>query len=90
MPQFDETACRNLPAIWPGMSELRNVIERACFYFQTKPWIPKGAEHLQQPNEEQDALWAATADLDPPNDMAETHADMPLPHPSHYRDWFAI
>ena len=40
-------------------------------------------------SEEQDALWAATADLDPPVDMAETNTEMPLPHPNHYRDWFA-
>ena len=39
-------------------------------------------------SEEQDALWAATANFDSPSDVTETTAEVPLPHPSHYRNWF--
>ena len=97
MPQFDETAMQEFTRYpWPGnVRELRNVIERACLLFPGKAIDGKKVrEHLlrlraPEVSEEQDALWAATADLDPPSDEAETNADMPLPHPSHYRDWFA-
>jgi sigma-54 specific flagellar transcriptional regulator A len=40
--------------------------------------------------EERDALWAATADIDQADETAEPDGNMPLPHPSHYRDWFAF
>ena len=48
--------------------------------------MKKVREHLlrlraPEVSDEQDALWAATADFDPPSDKAETNADMPLPHP---------
>ena len=97
LPQFDETAMLEFTRYpWPGnVRELRNVIERACLLFPAKAIDGKKVrEHLlrlraPEISEEQDALWAATADLDPPSDMAETNAEMPLPHPSHYRDWFA-
>jgi sigma-54 specific flagellar transcriptional regulator A len=97
MPEFDDSALREFSRYpWPGnVRELRNVIERACLLFPGKTVDAKKVrEHLlrlraPEVSEEQDALWAATADLDPPDDMAETNADMPLPHPSHYRDWFA-
>ena len=97
MPQFEETAMQEFTRYpWPGnVRELRNVIERACLLFPGKAIDGKKVrEHLlrlraPEVSEEQDALWAATADLDPTFDEAETNADMPLPHPSHYRDWFA-
>jgi len=97
MPEFDDSALQEFSRYpWPGnVRELRNVIERACLLFPGKTVDAKKVrEHLlrlraPKVSEEQDALWAATADLDPPGDMAETNADMPLPHPSHYRDWFA-
>ena len=97
IPQFDETAMHEFTRYpWPGnIRELRNVIERACLLFPSKAIDgTKVREHLlrlraPKVNEEQDALWAATADLDPPSVVADTNADMPLPHPSHYRDWFA-
>ena len=97
MPQFDETAMHEFSRYpWPGnVRELRNVIERACLLFPSKAIDGKKVrEHLlrlraPKVSDEQDALWAATADLDPPSDVVETYADMPLPHPSHYRDWFA-
>ena len=97
MPQFDETAMQEFTRYpWPGnVRELRNVIERACLLFPGKTIDGKKVrEHLlrlraPEIREEQDALWAATADLGPPPGEAEVNADMPLPHPSHYRDWFA-
>ena len=43
------------------------------------------------PAEEQDALWAAAGDLKidalPDNKIEVEEA--PLPHPNHYKDWFA-
>ena len=97
VPQFDETAMQEFTRYpWPGnVRELRNVIERAYLLFPAKAIDGKKVrEHLlrlraPENSEEQDALWAATADLDPLSDVSETNADMPLPHPSHYRDWFA-
>ena len=97
VPQFDETAMQEFTRYpWPGnVRELRNVIERAYLLFPAKSIDGKKVrEHLlrlRAPEniEEQDALWAATADLDPPLDVSEANADTPLPHPSHYRDWFA-
>ena len=97
LPQFDETAINEFTRYpWPGnVRELRNVLERACLLFPGKAIDGKKVrEHLlrlraPEVSEEQDALWAATADLDPSSDVAETSADMPLPHPNHYRDWFA-
>ena len=96
-PQFDETAMQEFTRYpWPGnVRELRNVIERAYLLFPAKAIDGKKVrEHLLRlrapaNTEEQDALWTATADLDPTLDVSETNADMPLPHPSHYRDWFA-
>ena len=97
MPEFDDSALQEFSRYpWPGnVRELRNVIERACLLFPGKTVDAKKVrEHLlrlraPKVSEEQDALWAATADLDPPGDMAETNVEMPLPHPNHYRDWFA-
>ena len=97
VPQFDETAMQEFTRYpWPGnVRELRNVVERAYLLFPAKSIDGKKVrEHLlrlraPENSEEQDALWAATADLDPPLDVSEANADTPLPHPSHYRDWFA-
>jgi sigma-54 specific flagellar transcriptional regulator A len=42
------------------------------------------------PAEEQDALWAASADLGQDSIAnGDKSNESPLPHPSHYRDWFA-
>jgi len=76
--------------------ELRNVIERACLLF---PGGKLEAKHvrdhllrLRAPNlaEEQDALWAASADFGEAG-IADDDKDSgsPLPHPSHYRNWFS-
>ena len=97
MPEFDDSALQEFTRYpWPGnVRELRNVIERACLLFPDKTVDAKKVREyllrLRAPevSEEQDALLAATADLDPTGDKAEVNADMPLPHPSHYRDWFA-
>ena len=97
MPHFDETAMQEFTRYpWPGnVRELRNVIERACLLFPDKTIDAKKVrEHLlrlraPEVSEEQDALWAATADMEQVGDTDDANADMPLPHPSHYRDWFA-
>ena len=98
LPDFDETAMHEFSRYpWPGnVRELRNVIERACLLF---PGSRLEAKHVRDhllrlrapdPAEEQDALWAASADLGQATTVEdETGSVTPLPHPSHYRDWFA-
>ena len=98
LPEFDETAMQEFMRYpWPGnVRELRNVIERACLLF---PGNRLGAKHVRDhllrlrapdPAEEQDALWAASADLGQAITTEDAGGiDTPLPHPSHYRDWFA-
>ena len=42
------------------------------------------------PSEEQDALWAAAGEFDSLRITNKTEVEeAPLPHPSHYKDWFA-
>ena len=99
-PDFDESAMQEfMRYTWPGnVRELRNVVERACLLF---PGSKLEAKHIRDhllrlrapdPVEEQDALWAATTDLgvDPPDDATEAVMEAPLPHPTHYKDWFAF
>lgn len=98
LPDFDETAMQEFMRYpWPGnVRELRNVMERACLLF---PGTRLEAKHVRDhllrlrapdPTEEQDALWAASADLGQAIAGEDTiGGDTPLPHPSHYRDWFA-
>ena len=98
-PDFDESAMQEfMRYTWPGnVRELRNVVERACLLFPGSKLEGKHVrDHLLRlrapdPAEEQDVLWAATADLgmDPPKDAA-TIIEAPLPHPTHYKDWFAF
>ena len=99
-PDFDESAMQEfMRYTWPGnVRELRNVVERACLLF---PGSKLEAKHVRDhllrlrapdPVEEQDALWAATADLGekiPDNEDAAV-TEVPLPHPTHYKDWFAF
>ena len=98
LPEFGESALQEFMRYpWPGnVRELRNVIERACLLY---PGNKLEAKHVRNhllrlrapdPAEEQDALWAASADLEQA-DIADNETDnvTPLPHPSHYRDWFA-
>jgi sigma-54 specific flagellar transcriptional regulator A len=98
LPEFDESALQEFMRYpWPGnVRELRNVIERACLLF---PGSKLEAKHvrdhllrLRAPDlaEEQDALWAASADLGKAIGVEDDNdSEPPLPHPSHYRDWFA-
>ncbi|MDC1169604.1 sigma-54 dependent transcriptional regulator [bacterium] len=99
MPDFDESAMQEFMRYpWPGnVRELRNVIERACLLFPGSKLESKHVrDHLLRlrapsPTEEQDALWAASADLRPDvlHDGETAETESPLPHPSHYKDWFA-
>ena len=99
-PDFDESAMQEfMRYTWPGnVRELRNVVERACLLF---PGSKLEAKHIRDhllrlrapdPVEEQDALWAATADLgtSPPDDATAELTEAPLPHPPHYKAWFAF
>ena len=99
-PDFDESAMQEfMRYTWPGnVRELRNVVERACLLF---PGAKLEAKHVRDhllrlrapdPVEEQDALWAATADLGESLADEGTAAaiEAPLPHPNHYKDWFAF
>lgn len=82
---------------WPGnVRELRNVIERACLLFPGSQLNGKKVRdhllRLRAPDvaAEQDALWAATADLEQPSiTNGGGGNEAPLPQPSHYSDWFA-
>ena len=98
LPDFDESAIQEFSRYpWPGnVRELRNLVERACLLFPGRVVTGKQVqEHLLRlkapdPIAEQDALWDATADL-----ASATYSDTndaeraPLPHPAHYKDWFA-
>ena len=98
LPEFDESALQEFMRYpWPGnVRELRNVIERACLLF---PGSKLEAKHVRDhllrlrapdPAEEQDALWAASADVGQTSRAEDNNdSESPLPHPSHYRDWFA-
>jgi sigma-54 specific flagellar transcriptional regulator A len=100
LPDFDDSALQEfMRYTWPGnVRELRNVVERACLLFPGSKLEGKHVrDHLLRlrapdPAEEQDALWAATTDLGgkiPENDDAVV-TEVPLPHPTHYKDWFAF
>ena len=98
LPEFDESAMQEFMRYpWPGnVRELRNVIERACLLFPGSKLNGKKVRgyllRLRAPDAatEQDALWAATADLEQPS-ITNGHEgnEAPLPQPSHYSDWFA-
>ena len=101
LPIFTEGAFTEMMRYpWPGnVRELRNVLERACLLFPGRQIEQADVKNnllrikVPDPVEEQDALWAITSDLDPVTHEAEQGAeanDMPLPHPSHYQDWFSF
>jgi sigma-54 specific flagellar transcriptional regulator A len=80
---------------WPGnVRELRNVIERACLLYPGRSVentdVRNNLLRIKAPDpvEEQEALWMASADFSSV-DREEESASMPLPHPSHYEDWFS-
>ncbi len=96
LPNFDDSALHELSRYpWPGnVRELRNMIERACLLFPGQPVDAKKVRdyllrlRAPEPSEEQEALWAATADFDPVESIDSSGGEAPLPHPNHYRDWF--
>ena len=47
---------------------------------------------MPDPVEEQEALWDITSDFEPVGiEQTDTEEDkLPIPHPSHYREWFAF
>jgi len=97
-PEISESGYTELGRYtWPGnVRELRNVVERAVVLFAGKSisgtQVRENLLRLKVPDreEEMNAIWDAADDLsgislggigDP--------EDAPLPHPSHYRDWFS-
>ena len=96
-PQLDESAWSELSRYpWPGnIRELRNVLERAAVLFAgqaiTGTHVKENLLRLKVPDrrEEQDALWAASEDLLGIDGGTSSIVEQPLPHPSHYADWFS-
>lgn len=96
-PQLDESAWSELSRYpWPGnIRELRNVLERAAVLFAgqaiTGTHVKENLLRLKVPDrrEEQDALWTASEDLMGIDGSASPIIEQPLPHPSHYSDWFS-
>ena len=98
LPDFDDSAIQEFSRYpWPGnVRELRNLVERACLLFPGKVVSGKQVQdHLLRlkapdPVAEQDALWDATADLaGTTGAFTDGIESAPLPHPAHYKDWFA-
>jgi len=96
-PVFAQSAMTELMRYpWPGnVRELRNVIERACLLYPGRT-IESGDVRnnllrvkAPDPVEEQEALWAASADMEPVTADELAEDALPLPHPSHYEDWFS-
>ena len=96
LPDFKDSAMTELMRYpWPGnVRELRNVIERACLLYPGRIVenndIRNNLLKIKAPNplEEQEALWTASGDFNP-IDENEDNTLPPLPHPSHYEDWFS-
>ncbi len=98
LPKFDEGSLSALMSYtWPGnIRELRNVVERASVLFSGKVissvHVRENLLRLKTPDEdeERDALWEASEDLMGLGDASEeSETEIPLPHPSHYKNWFA-
>ncbi|MDC3068100.1 sigma-54 dependent transcriptional regulator [Paracoccaceae bacterium] len=82
---------------WPGnVRELRNVVERATVLFNERTVTGENVKEnllrlkVPDPQEEQDELWAASADL---VDVSKVTDDikvesLPIPKPEQYKDWF--
>jgi sigma-54 specific flagellar transcriptional regulator A len=96
LPIIKESALSELMRYpWPGnVRELRNVIERASLLFPGRSVENNDVRNnllrikAPDPLEEQEALWLASADFTHVDQEKETTSP-PLPHPSHYQDWFS-
>ena len=97
LPIFSSDAITALKRhLWPGnIRELKNVIERAHILFSgkevSKNQVFENLLRLKVPTseEEQNALWDATQNLDLENEENDDKkSTSPLPHPKHYADWF--
>ncbi len=96
-PLFDETALSELSRYnWPGnVRELRNVLERAIVLFPKKEITNKEVREnllrLKVPdeNEELEALWEETGNLNTIDLDGLISDKPPLPVPSSYQDWFS-
>ena len=96
LPNFKDSAMTELMRYpWPGnVRELRNVIERACLLYPGRVVensdIRNNLLQIKAPDpiEEQEALWMASGDFNS-IDEKEENTLPPLPHPSHYEDWFS-
>ena len=96
LPNFKDSAMTELMRYpWPGnVRELRNVIERACLLYPGR--IVENSDirnnllqiKVPDPIEEQEALWMASGNFNS-IDEKEENTLPPLPHPSHYEDWFS-
>ena len=100
-PIFTEGAHAELMRYpWPGnVRELRNLLERACLLFPGRQVEQEDVKNnllrikVPDPIEEQNALWEATANLAPTSGASDTSSEaseIPLPHPSHYQEWFSF
>ncbi len=97
LPIFDESALSELARYpWPGnIRELRNVLERAHVLFPGASISGKNVREnllrLKVPDRkaEQDALWEATSALAGIQGDSAPSDIPPVPHPSHYQQWFA-
>ena len=100
LPEFADTAFAELMRYpWPGnVRELRNLMERACLLYPGRPINGDDVRNnllrikVPDPVEEQEALWDITSDFEPVGiEQTDTEEDkLPIPHPSHYREWFAF
>ncbi|MGB2464843.1 MAG: sigma 54-interacting transcriptional regulator, partial [Candidatus Puniceispirillaceae bacterium] len=96
LPDFKDSAMSEMMRYpWPGnVRELRNVIERACLLYPGRVVentdVRNNLLRIKAPDpiEEQEALWMASADFNPVEQEEDASA-LPLPHPSHYEDWFS-
>ncbi len=96
VPNLDESALSELARYpWPGnVRELRNVLERAIVMFPdqtvTATHVRENLLRMKAPekSEEMEALWNASEELSG-IDIANDSSEPPLPHPTHYADWFS-
>jgi len=97
IPSFEQSALQELGRYnWPGnIRELRNVVERASVLFPDQVITGKNVLDnllrlkVPDPQVEREELWDATTNLSfIPDEEIENQSSPPLPHPSHYNDWF--